>query len=674
MKKLAARQIHLDFHTSPFIDGIGTEFDPDEFADTLVKANVNSINIFAKCHHGMYYYPTEIGTVHPHLECDDLFGKQLRACRERNIRALAYTCVVWNEDWADRHPEWLQVKHNGLLGGQKPFEAGFTNWRNLCCNHPDNVQYIKDEMEEIYNKYKPDGFWIDIVFSINCVCPTCKAEMLKMELDPENIEDVNRHDRYVEIDFMKKMFQFAKELDPELEIFFNGHAAEGDLGNDLEYSNNNKRDNMSFLDLESIPSDVWGYNHFPINVNLVNHKDYDLTMMNGKFQFAWGDFGSLRNLAALQYECFRGLALGAGCCIGDQMHPVGKLDKAVYERIGEVFGSIKEKEPWCLDTKKVANVAAFHSLEVLEKEEVQMGNYLPNPTNEGIYRMLTELNIPFDFIDFHKPLDGYDLVIIGDNVRLPVDVAKRVDDFVKAGGKLIVTGKAGLNLNRTDFAIDLGIKYLWSCDFTPCYIRPNKNFPSLPQMDTVLYETGTEIEIVDDDVKVIARRVEPYFNRTWDHFCSHRHSPARPEESFPLITQKGNVIYIAHPIFKDYANNAMLSYKLMVKEIIDRVGYNYLVKAELPSSAEVTIREKDNSYILHFLSYIPQRRCDKLDIIEDVIPLYNRNVKFFTDKDVSTVKLVPEGEMLVHIHTAAGIEFEIPEIIGHQMVEIEYNE
>ena len=158
MKELAARQIHLDFHTSPLIDGIGSKFNPDEFADTLVKANVNSINIFAKCHHGMYYYPTEIGTVHPHMEQDDLFGRQLKACRERDIRALAYTCVVWNEDWADRHPEWLQVKHNGLHGGRSPFDATFTNWRNLCSNHPDHVQYIKDELKEIYEKYQPDGF------------------------------------------------------------------------------------------------------------------------------------------------------------------------------------------------------------------------------------------------------------------------------------------------------------------------------------------------------------------------------------------------------------------------------------------------------------------------------------------------------------------------------------
>ena len=54
------RQIHLDFHTSPLIPDVGAEFDPDEFVSTLKEARVNSINIFAKCHHGMCYYLTKL--------------------------------------------------------------------------------------------------------------------------------------------------------------------------------------------------------------------------------------------------------------------------------------------------------------------------------------------------------------------------------------------------------------------------------------------------------------------------------------------------------------------------------------------------------------------------------------------------------------------------------------
>ena len=34
--------------------------DPEAFAQTVKDANINSIMIFAKCHHGMSHYPTKV--------------------------------------------------------------------------------------------------------------------------------------------------------------------------------------------------------------------------------------------------------------------------------------------------------------------------------------------------------------------------------------------------------------------------------------------------------------------------------------------------------------------------------------------------------------------------------------------------------------------------------------
>ena len=62
--------VHLDFHTSPDIEGIGEEFNKEEFASTLKEAKVDLITVFAKCHHGYCYYPTKVGKMHPHLKFD----------------------------------------------------------------------------------------------------------------------------------------------------------------------------------------------------------------------------------------------------------------------------------------------------------------------------------------------------------------------------------------------------------------------------------------------------------------------------------------------------------------------------------------------------------------------------------------------------------------------------
>ena len=67
--------------------------------------------------------------------------------------------------------------------------------------------------------------------------------------------------------------------------------------------------------------------------------------MTGRFHTSWGDTHSYRNQAALEYECFQMLAQGARCIIGDQLHPRGRLDAAMYEEIGRVYASVEAKEP-----------------------------------------------------------------------------------------------------------------------------------------------------------------------------------------------------------------------------------------------------------------------------------------------------------------------------------------
>ena len=81
MHHLRFRQVHLDFHTSGLIPGIGAKFSKRQFQEALKVGHVNSITVFSKCHHGYSYHPTKIGQMHPHLKFD-LLARQIDACRE----------------------------------------------------------------------------------------------------------------------------------------------------------------------------------------------------------------------------------------------------------------------------------------------------------------------------------------------------------------------------------------------------------------------------------------------------------------------------------------------------------------------------------------------------------------------------------------------------------------
>ncbi|MEE1200951.1 MAG: hypothetical protein U0L09_09895, partial [Christensenellales bacterium] len=89
--KLPTRQVHLDFHTSPEIPGVGDAFDKAQFQAAIKEGNLNSITVFAKCHHGLCYYPTQIGAIHPTLRPGfDLTGAMVDAAHEIGVRAPIY--------------------------------------------------------------------------------------------------------------------------------------------------------------------------------------------------------------------------------------------------------------------------------------------------------------------------------------------------------------------------------------------------------------------------------------------------------------------------------------------------------------------------------------------------------------------------------------------------------
>lgn len=667
MTELPYRQIHMDFHTSPYIDNVGERFNAEEFASVLRKAKVNSINLFAKCHHGMYYYPTKIGTMHPNLKFD-LLGAQMEVCRKAGIRTCIYTTVVWNEDWADRHPEWLHISTEGVLGVKKPFSSDFYGWRSICLNNREHMEYLKLEFQETYSLYKPDGYWIDIVFQSGCICRTCMKEMQEMGLNPKDSGDLAKHGRHVEIKFMKEIYEFLKQMDPELDIFFNGWPNEMDLADDEKLSARQKRKYNSYIDMESLPSDLWGYTHFPIQVNYLNKYDQELTMMNGKFHKAWGDFGSLRNIEALEYECFRAIANGAKVCVGDQLHPSGQIDRSVYQRIGEVFESIEKKEKWCHGTKKVSQIGVYSPNRVLGA-----GDAGANASSEGVYRMLTELHHLFDFVDFKDDINAYELIILPDSIQLSGDVQIKLEKYINSGGKVLLTGKSGLNERGDGFASkDFGVEFISDAEYNPRYVNIVKEpFSDTLPMDYVMYEQGVSVRALPG-TEVLAYITNPYFNRTWDRFCSHRQTPPAGVTEEPCIVKKGDIIYVSNPLFKDYAINGCKVYKDIIRTCLNILIKKPFVQCDLPVTAEATLRKQEGGYILHILNYIIQRKCRTLDIIEEKLPLFNKKISIRTERKPEKVYLVPQMEELEFIFDGEFIHLEVPKIEGHQMIAMNF--
>ena len=142
------------------------------------------------------------------------------------------------------------------------------------------------------------------------------------------------------VDLYKKYYETtnnaAKAIKPDIKVFHNGgHIPAG--RRDIAYAN-------THLELESLPTGGWGYDHFPKSAKYSQHLGLNYLGMTGKFHFSWGEFGGYKHPNALIYETALSIAMGAKCSIGDQLSPDGKMDMRTYEIIGQAYSEVAKKE------------------------------------------------------------------------------------------------------------------------------------------------------------------------------------------------------------------------------------------------------------------------------------------------------------------------------------------
>jgi len=166
---LPSRQVHLDFHTSELIPGIGAAFDKAQWQAALRAGRLNSLTVFAKCHHSWSYYPTRVGQPHPHLS-RNLLQEQIEACHEIGVRAPIYFTIGWSATDAEQHPEWVARRIDGSVSEHhydvtaRPEDPKpIVSWKNLC---PSGVyrELILAQTREICDQFPVDGFFYDLCF------------------------------------------------------------------------------------------------------------------------------------------------------------------------------------------------------------------------------------------------------------------------------------------------------------------------------------------------------------------------------------------------------------------------------------------------------------------------------------------------------------------------------
>ena len=669
LKKLRFRQVHLDFHTSPHIERIGAAFEKKHWQETLKNARVNSITCFSKCHHGLTYHPTKVGTMHPHLKFD-LLRAQMDASREIDVKVPVYLSTGLDNVSSGAHPEWREITSAGTYSGWavSPLEPGF---HKLCFNTP-YVDFLCRQIEEAAEMFPDaDGIFLDIVAQSQCCCKWCLEVMAKNGLDAAKESDRIKCSELAKDRYMKMTTEACKKRDANMPVFHNdGHITRG------------RRDRVAYqthLELESLPTGGWGYDHFPESASYVSHLGLDYLGMTGKFHESWGEFGGFKHPNALRYECAAMNAFGAKCGIGDQLHPEGKLDLSTYAVIAPAYREVEASEPWCRDTVPVFDIGVLSS-----EAENGRGAGFSNECDTGASRLLLEGHQLFSLIDREVDFAKFRLLILPDDIAIDDKLKAKIDAYLARGGKLLLSGASGLKKDGSAMAFDIGADYSGPSPFRPDYIVPAKPYrASFVDTPLVMYTRSHRIKATRG--KSLGDIYDPYFNRTVEHFCSHRHTPNRPEPSgFDCGVRNGNIVHLAHPVFTLYCGYGAVAYQEYVLKVIDDLlSEDKSVTTNLNSTARVTIRRQPEQkrQIVHLLYAEKIGRGGKLNsveggptgvtslaVIEDLTPLRDVRISVRPGAAIAKVTLEPQGKTTPFREEKGRIVVEIDSFTCHQMV------
>ena len=649
-----ARHVHLDFHTTELL-AVGERFDKEQFKKALKDGAVNSIVVFAKCHHGWCYYPTKLGVMHPGLKFD-LMGEQIKACREAGVRVVAYITGAWSASDAVRHPEWQArsitdghpaYTHNGGVDGYVPgapeSRKPECTWAYMCMSG-EYGEHIKALAREVLDNYDVDGLFFDIMaLNIPCACESCKAEMARLGYTNDQAGAV-AYTVQKKKELFKALHDMTVAKRPDCTIFFNSGGASIDQPEYWEYS--------THFEMENLPSSSpEGYDAIVNRSKFFRETGKVVYGMTGKFHTDWGEFGGFKHPDALLQECAAMAAYGVRCDIGDQLHPSGHMNEDTYKIIGKAYKYIESIEDYVERGQTNSRLGVMPSMSYASRE--------------GYAKLLSDSHIDYRLVVNTDILSELDCVLIPSTARLDEGQESALCEFYDKGGRLIIFGKpAGADkllgkIGYTDLgASELDVDYI---DYK------NKCADYFPESAILMYKPAHRFKMAGE---VLADLWEPYFSRTEEHYCSHRNTPNREEASeYPAIVLGDRVLCFAHELGEQYYTYGNYWCRVIFEDAVTKI-YDREIEIEgLPVFGRYTMYRDGDTLILHLLGMVPlqRRHCA---VVEEPVEIKNIKIKLPGVKAAS-IESKPDGKAVDFSANDGATEFSVESLKGHKLIVIE---
>jgi hypothetical protein len=291
-------------------------------------------------------------------------------------------------------------------------------------------------------------------------------------------------------------------------------------------------------------------------------------------------------------------------------------------------------------------------------------------------------------VDLWADFEKYKVLILADELRPDAKLREKLASFTAKGGKIILSGSSLLKKECDEPAFDLPLETAGMDMEIPNYLQAAPPFaPEGITTPFVMYRPSLKMKVKEG--VSLGAVLDPWFTRSYEHFCSHQHTPNKKDFSgfdAGLLTE--NFLCFAHPVFTLYALYGTVILKdFILKAVKAFLKDDLQILTTLPSQGRVSLLEQkeENRYIFHALyavtslrgmasgSFMPGMRATApVEVIEELTPVYNVNFEIKVDKNIVKARLVPENVEIPFVCEKGKVKFSLEKIQCHQMVELSY--
>lgn len=662
------RKLFFDYHNHQDNWGLAANFNAGNWADQLQAADAEGVSVFAKCAQGWRYYQKgEVGWVHPEMPPGlDMLGEIVEACHKRSIKAIAYYHMFGSKKLEELHPEWMGENSKGES-------------RGLCVNSPLLEEFILPQIREIVRYYAIDGIFFDGTNISACFCDDCRRGFRN---DTGFDIPMTKSDPHW-LDHVKWMNKESTELRQKMMDAVHGEKQDVLVSFNWSYTPRQPEivpADVGFLMCDIFPEDQLFAGSYLGKYWATLGISFDI--MNSAFLRWWGDWGS-KPAVAMQQECATIIANGGKTWLGYMMPAQFGVDQAVMQEMGKTMRFVKEREEFCRNSEPVPYIAVLHSTHQLYNREPTQ--HVDEKALYSLHKMLLQGGFHYNILNEKTLLENindYKTVILPDQRFISRELAEAIGQFVRNGGGVIasvLTGSLDESYKPTEkFVLEdvLGVKLSGKYPYTNGYIVLNDeklkdNVLDMPHQvwgDFTYVKTTTAVKVAD--------LWDVYLRRDGEYYQSGS-SPIGKNTGYPAITVnrygKGLAAYISGDIFTSCTVRNNWNLKNMFGNLVEMVLPETLIAIDAPDNVEVVLKKQDKKTMVHLINHYGERSMSNtIAYTENIIPIFNIGIRVKLNAPPSSVKLMPENQVLSWIQLNDNtISFTVPKLNVYSIVVID---